>query len=250
MPQELILETLFSLIRTIYKMAGNVKANEERCQELTKRIQVLEKLILKIQQRGQGQISSSLEDTLRGLCEILQSTKKWMEKYTQNKRLMKFFRVGSHEEKFKKLNEKLTENCQTLSLALLVEHGEKIDAIHESLIQRGGIRQRAPIPSFSPPEPAPAPQAVMPWMPSPGPSNFPLDINFAPFGQTSGFNPFIPQPVPLTSIGFSNTVYNWGPQYLNFPNMAGMTKMPQYSSMAFSNNGTVAFVSRKTFYMY
>lgn len=243
-----VVETLLSLSKTIYRMVGNVKANSERCQELNKRVQELEKLVLKIQQRGQGQISPSLGDTLRGLCGVLQSTKKWIEKYAQNKRLKKFFRGGSHEEKFRKLNQQLSESCQSLSLALLVDHGEKIDVIYDTLTQRGAVRQRAAIPTFS----APTSQALVPAMPLPGPSSFPLDINYAPLGQTSVFNPFIPQPLPLTNIGFSSAIYNpsLASQYLNFPNVAGMTQIPQFSSVAFSNNGTVAFASKTTYYGY
>lgn len=230
-------------------MAGNVKSNKERCRELTKKVESLEKVVSQIQLRGQGSVSDFMKNTLKDLRSNLQSTSEWMEKYTQKKHLNKFMGGGNYEEKFRKLNQKLSENCQLLTLALQVEHGEKIDMIYDTLAQRGSaaVRQRAAIPTFSLPEQTPAPLALVP---QPGPASFPLDTNYSAFGQT--FDPIMPLSVPLPDIDFSNSFFNppWLSQLLNSPDITSFNATSQFSSVIYSDNGTVTYVANKTYYNY
>lgn len=209
MSQEI--EPIFSLVRIIYGMAQNAKTSKRRCKELTKKVELMEKLVLRIQQLGQGRISPSLEYTLRSVRYNLQSTKEWIEKYTRNKGLKRYFGSGSHKEKSKKLNEDLSDSIQALSCALLVEFGEKIDSIYEAVTQRDVIRQRAPIPDFH--------------------------------GHTSGFNPGTHQFPLLPNIRLLYPIYNSSlvSTLFNFV-MPSTNSNPRHPSTPFSNNGKEMYV--------
>ncbi|CAJ1055908.1 gibberellin-regulated protein 14-like [Xyrichtys novacula] len=258
-----LIESLFSLFKMIYRMAENVKANKERCGEIAQRVRSLEGLILKIQQRGSGQICVSVEDALMDLCRTLESTKEWMMKFTKTKRVVSFFKSGSHEEKFNKLDKKLTENFILLSGALLIEQGDKLDRVFDTLTQRGSSQYgfRAPISSFVPPDPTPSPPAIMlpnsptTLMPPVGPSNFSLGLCPGPLSPNPVMNPAVPptQPYIFPPIGFSNTAVYSSPVFssaVNVSNMAPLNINGLFGSTVFPQNTGVMYVLNRSVYFY
>uniref|UniRef100_UPI0037E92804 uncharacterized protein n=1 Tax=Semicossyphus pulcher TaxID=241346 RepID=UPI0037E92804 len=246
---EQILDYIFSLFKTIYRMAENVKANKERCKELAQKVRSLEKQVCTIQQRGPGQISITVEETLMYLCRNLEAAKDWMMKYSQSKRMMSFLKSSSHEQKFYKLDKKLTENFNLLSGALLIEQGDMLKKVWDSVRIRevDQSRPKIPFPIINSPDPTPTPQTKRPPspiitpMPPPGPIGFSLDLNPGLLSKNPVFNQVMPPNLSgtLPGIGFSNNILYRPPtvpQIVNVSTMAPVSVFRPFSLMTYPKN--------------
>ncbi|XP_053282864.1 uncharacterized protein LOC128444411 isoform X1 [Pleuronectes platessa] len=156
-----LLSSIFSVCKTIYGMAENIKTNKERCQRVAKRVKSLEEMVLSIKQRGPGQMSSAVVKALNDLWISLISTKELIMKYSQTKAFMSFLKSNRHEEQFNKMNESLTDNFQVLSGVLQVEHGNMLCKVYDSV---SSMQHNEELPLTSPTclMPCPMPTAPMP----------------------------------------------------------------------------------------
>ncbi|XP_060893126.1 uncharacterized protein LOC132973597 [Labrus mixtus] len=249
-----VIENVFSLFKTIYCMAMNVKVNKERCRDIAERVRSIERLVLQIQQGDGGQISVSLQNALMDLCSTLESVKEWMEKFSKAKRFQSFIKSNSHEEKFNNMDKKLTQSFDLLSGALLIEQRDTLNRVYDTLLQRRPPQSRPPI--LTSPDPTPIlTAAVSPCssMPLHGPSNLRLD--WKP-GFLSG-NPVMNQvPSPylqgaLPHIGFSNDVL-CGPvaQIVTVSTTAQRSGIRPITQITFPSNTSVfSYVCNSSFHL-
>lgn len=253
-----VLEHVFSLFKTIYCMAMNIKANKERCTDIAQRVKSIEKLVQTIQQRGPGQISVSVQDALMDLYSTLESVKAWMAKFYQTKRFMSFIKSGSHEEKFNKLDKRLSETFSVLSVALQVEQGDRLDRVYDTISQRGTSKSHMPLPSFTPPSPAPSGTETLPSnstttpMPLPGPTNYSLGWNpdlFSPAVNPAltpyppGFQPYITYPSNAVCTPTSVT------QIINVSSNASLSAIAPFTNMILQTNSPfTAYAYSKSYY--
>ncbi|XP_070764059.1 YLP motif-containing protein 1-like [Enoplosus armatus] len=198
-------DQILSICSTIYKMAENVKANKERCQRVTQRVQALQELVLTIKQRGPGQISATVENALKELSKTLDAAKEMMVKYSRTKPVMNFLKSSRHEEKFCKVNERLTDNFQVLSGALQIEQGNMLSKVFETV---AGKRQDEEYcigqPPTSPTAPMPLPRTMPvfnPTAPMPLPGTMPVSSPTAPMPPPVTMPVSSPiTPMPLVGI--------------------------------------------------
>ncbi|XP_078023688.1 uncharacterized protein LOC144463424 [Epinephelus lanceolatus] len=138
-----LVDFTLSLCFKIYKLAQNVKANKERCQQVAQRVKALEELVLAIKKRGPRRISATVENSLRELCTTLTSAKTLMKKYSQTNAFMSFVKSSSHEDKFYMVDKSLTDTFQVLSGALLIEQGDMLHKVYTTV--KASRKTRRPI---------------------------------------------------------------------------------------------------------
>ncbi|XP_049430798.1 mucin-2-like [Epinephelus fuscoguttatus] len=138
-----LVDFTLSLCFKIYKLAQNVKANKERCQQVAQRVKALEELVLAIKKRGPRRISATVENSLRELCTTLTSAKTLMKKYSQSNAFMSFVKSSSHEDKFYMVDKSLTDTFQVLSGALLIEQGDMLHKVYTTV--KASRKTRRPI---------------------------------------------------------------------------------------------------------
>ncbi|XP_068579733.1 YLP motif-containing protein 1-like [Cebidichthys violaceus] len=239
-----VVDPILSMCMGIHQMAGNVKANKERCQRVAQRVRALEELVLTIKHRGPGQISAVVENALRELCSTLTFAKSVMIKYSQTKNVKNFLKSGSHKDKFHEVNERLSQNLQVLSGALQIEQVNMMHRVYETFsgqIQNGvdfngwtptgtmhpmsSPRPPMPLSSIMPPTaqmPLPGTMAPMPFSSSMAPRPFSSTMAPRPFSSTMAPRPFSSSMAPRP---FSSTM---APR----PFSSTMAPRPFSSSMA------------------
>ncbi|KAM9351969.1 uncharacterized protein tmed6 [Symphorus nematophorus] len=183
-----IADMVLSMCKTIYKMAQNVKANKERCQQVAERVRVLEDLVLTIKP---GQISPSVYKALNELYTTLESAKMLLMKFSQTKAFVGFMKSSSLKDKFYQVDKKLTDNLHVLSGALLIDQ-----VLHKVYKTVKGQKQPAsrsstptPVPSIMSPmqmysptilTPVPCIMPSMPMYPSRTTMSFPTFMTAMP----------------------------------------------------------------------
>ncbi|XP_027898277.1 vegetative cell wall protein gp1-like [Xiphophorus couchianus] len=149
------LQRIFGLCKTIYERAENAKANKDRCQRVAQRVQALERLVKAIEEKGPGQISSAVQQSLNELCVTLVSAEQLMRKFYKSNAIEGFVKSSSNEDKFSKINDKLNDNFQVLSGALQIEQRDMLISLcssKRSVNEGNGPAQTSPLP-FPMPEP-------------------------------------------------------------------------------------------------
>ncbi|XP_036963610.1 MAPK-interacting and spindle-stabilizing protein-like [Acanthopagrus latus] len=200
-------QCVLSLCKTIFTMAQNAKANKERCQRVAKRVEALQDLVLTIEQRGPGQISVNVVNTLKELRDTLAAAKQLIMKCSQTKAVMSFIKGSAHEEQFNKINERLSDNFQVLSGALQVEQGNVLHKVYETVTGRRQEEEyysgqaSCTSPTTPMPQPSAMPSMYSPTAPMPQPSAMPSMYSpTAPMPQPSAmpsmYSPTAPMPQP------------------------------------------------------
>ncbi|TNN52147.1 hypothetical protein EYF80_037686 [Liparis tanakae] len=126
--KELYLSSLdmsMHLCTTIYQMADNAKTNKRKCQEIVQRVKALEALLFTIKKKKHDEISESVENALKELCNSLKSLKKLMEKVSQNNAITNFTRSKTRRnDKFTDVDERLIDNFKALCEFFLIDQGK------------------------------------------------------------------------------------------------------------------------------
>ncbi|KAF3706074.1 Mixed lineage kinase domain-like protein [Channa argus] len=169
---------ILSICKAIYVMGDKATTNKDYCKRVVQRVKALEELVLTIEKRGPGQISSTVANALTELSHTLDSAMDLVKTFSQSNSVKRFIKSKSHENKFSQVNEKLTQCFQILSGALQIEQGNMLSKVLEVVSEKRQDERQPPtsptglIPlpmpvadpraQMSPPMPEPYPAAQMP----------------------------------------------------------------------------------------
>ncbi|KAK2880599.1 uncharacterized protein [Channa argus] len=219
---------ILSICKAIYVMGDKATTNKDYCKRVVQRVKALEELVLTIEKRGPGQISSTVANALTELSHTLDSAMDLVKTFSQSNSVKRFIKSKSHENKFSQVNEKLTQCFQILSGALQIEQGNMLSKVLEVVSEK---RQDERQPPTSPtgliplPMPVADPRAQMsPPMPEPYPAaQMPPPMQFAdPSAEASAPMPVaeftaqmsLPMPLadPVVQMPLPMPVVDPGPQ--------------------------------------
>ncbi|XP_061896684.1 mucin-2-like [Entelurus aequoreus] len=124
-----LLDKTIGLCFTIYETVKKAKYNKQRCQELVKRVRLLEEMVMSLKRRPQS-ISANVRSSLLELIGSLTKAMELVKKVSNAKPAVGFFNAGDHESKFKELTQKLSEDVQLLSMALQIHDGNVLDSVY------------------------------------------------------------------------------------------------------------------------
>ncbi|CAJ1055880.1 uncharacterized protein LOC127353586 isoform X2 [Xyrichtys novacula] len=127
---------LLTALNFIYDMATNMKANKERFQEIARKVEYLEGLVLRFQANGLDRKSHSVKNALEDLSRTLENIKRWMIKYSNYSGIKKLVRSGKYEEKIGGIDRQLQDHFMFLSgdvLATLSAMGNELDRVQQRI---------------------------------------------------------------------------------------------------------------------
>ncbi|KAM3609634.1 uncharacterized protein V6R79_018010 [Siganus canaliculatus] len=216
--------TVLAACRAIYQLVRRAKTNKGRCQQLSQKVQSLEKLVFQIQQRFPDNISPHELTALIKLHRTLDETQELIRRYSQTKGVAAIMKSNSIKDKFNHLDEKLSSNLQILSGALLVE---QLDVMHDVYDTIREVRPAAARPSVLPQEPGPQAAAPGPQAAAPGPqAAAPGPQAAAPGPTQAAAGPPLSGPFPPGPYG-----YGYGYGYGYFPPRPTLVPWPGFGAM-------------------
>ncbi|XP_061780319.1 uncharacterized protein [Nerophis lumbriciformis] len=124
-----LLDKTIGLCLTIYDTVKKAKHNKQRCQELVKRVRLLEEMVVSLKGRPQ-RISANVRASLLELIGSLTKAMELVKKVSNANQAVGFFSAGDHESKFKELTQKLSEDVQLLAMALQIHDGNVLDSVY------------------------------------------------------------------------------------------------------------------------
>uniref|UniRef100_A0A3P9KAM2 Protein kinase domain-containing protein n=1 Tax=Oryzias latipes TaxID=8090 RepID=A0A3P9KAM2_ORYLA len=130
------IDPVLSIVKGIYEVVEQVKANEKRSRRICDRIAALEKIIRSIQSQKKVVETENVKNIIKDLADTLNATKNFLEKHAGSNWMKRAIKKGYYEEEFNHVNDRLNDAFQALSLALNVEHEDAIRKVFDKVTQK------------------------------------------------------------------------------------------------------------------
>lgn len=188
-------------------MFQTMKTNRQLCQDLAKKVQALQELVVGTINRS-GHIPSHVRRALKTLCENLDSAHVLMAEFSNLSPFFGYLKSDSIKEKFSCVDKKLGDSLQILSTALQVQHGRVLDKVY-NIVRNQISYSRPPLPhlqtSGSPSVALPAAGSSVPMSPTVAaiPCMVPTSAVMVPLAFTSA-------PMPCSFSATSTTSVSRG----------------------------------------
>uniref|UniRef100_A0A3B3H3N5 Protein kinase domain-containing protein n=1 Tax=Oryzias latipes TaxID=8090 RepID=A0A3B3H3N5_ORYLA len=130
------IDPILSIVKGIYEVVEQVKANEKRSRRICDRVAALEKIIRSIQSQKKVVETENVKNIIKDLADTLNATKNLLEKHADSNWMKRAIKKGYYEEEFNHVNDRLNDAFQALSLALNVEHEDAIRKVFDKVNQK------------------------------------------------------------------------------------------------------------------
>ncbi|KAF6724403.1 Mixed lineage kinase domain-like protein [Oryzias melastigma] len=130
------IEPILSVVKCIYDLVEEVKANKKRSQRICDRVKALEKIIRSIQTEKKVVETENVKSIIKDLSITLDSTRNLLAKHASSNWMKRAIKKGYYEEEFNHVNERLNDAFQALTLALNVQHDAAVCEVFDIVVQK------------------------------------------------------------------------------------------------------------------